>query len=78
MHNGVYKTLEDVIRHYDIIVADYEGGFSPISQKPEVTSNIAKELMFDDLGGGGLGLDTSVDYDDLVNFMKTLSDGYVP
>ena len=75
MHNGVYQTLEDVIRHYDITVATYldDPGFvSQISPQsvPEVTTNIAEELKV------SLGL-TPQEYIDLESFMRTLSDGYV-
>jgi len=64
MHNGVYATLEDVIRHYDIMVAN---GFIT----PEVDRNIASELG---IGSSGLGL-SNQDYIDLGAFMKTLTDG---
>lgn len=66
MHNGVYATLADVIRHYDIQVAN-------LFITPEVNSNIANEL--DPGGFTGLGLQPQ-DYTDLENFMLTLSDGY--
>jgi len=65
MHNGVHATLDDVIRHYDL--------FGDDNITPEVASdNIATEL-----GAGtftGLGLQPQ-DYDDLVSFMRTLTDG---
>jgi len=66
MHNGVYDTLEEVIRHYDIQVSNE-------FIIPEVDSNIAIEL---DAGGfAGLGLQPQ-DYTDLENFMLTLTDGF--
>ncbi|MCP4332250.1 MAG: c-type cytochrome [Gammaproteobacteria bacterium] len=66
MHNGVFATLDDVIQHYDIDVAN---GFST----PEVNANIANEL---DPGGlTGLGLQPQ-DYTDLEAFMLTLTDGF--
>lgn len=67
MHNGAYDTLEQVITHYDIIVADS-------FYTAEVNDNIAAELNpFTDVG---LGL-TPQEITDLVNFMKTLTDGYM-
>jgi cytochrome c peroxidase len=66
MHNGVYATLTEVIRHYDIQIAN---GFVT----PEVNANIANEL---DEGGPGLGLQPD-DYTDLENFMLTLTDGFM-
>lgn len=66
MHNGVYDTLEAVIRHYDIQVSNE-------FIIPEVNSNIAIEL---DAGGfAGLGLQPQ-EYTDLENFMLTLTDGF--
>lgn len=73
MHNGAYKTLKEVITHYDVTVANFELGFSLYS--PEVATNIAKELKLGSLMGLGLSQD---DYDDLENFMNTLSDGFKP
>lgn len=67
MHNGFYTTLEEVVTHYDIVVAN---GF--FTTEVEVGSNIATEL---DVGGTGLGL-TVQETNDLVAFMKTLTDGY--
>jgi len=66
MHNGVYETLEDVVRHYDIQVANE-------FVMPEVNRNIAAELNVGTFTGLGL---TQQDYDDLVAFMNTLTDGY--
>ena len=65
MHNGVHATLEDVVQHYDIDVANE-------FITPEVNRNIASEL-----GAGtfvGLGL-SAQDYSDLVAFMRALTDG---
>lgn len=67
MHNGVYATLEEVIRHYDIQVANE---FPPL---PEVTDNIALELNAGTFVGLGL---QPQDYTNLENFMRTLTDGY--
>jgi cytochrome c peroxidase len=70
MHNGVYSTLEDVIRHYDIIATDS----MPISFQTEVINDIANELNFQlDIP---LGL-SNQNYQDLENFMLTLTDGFM-
>ena len=67
MHNGVYDTLDQVITHYDIIVADS-------LYIAEVNDNIASELNpFTDMG---LGL-SNQEKTDLINFMKTLTDGFM-
>lgn len=82
MHNGIYATLEEVIRHYDITVANYIADPSFVSaispdDVPEVTSNLAEEVLItlgldnDDTDGNGKN-----DYTDLINFMLTLTDGY--
>lgn len=66
MHNGVYETLEQVVTHYDIQVANE-------FIIPEVNRNIASELNAGTFVGLGLSAQDSID---LVNFMKTLTDGY--
>jgi len=67
MHNGVYDTLDEVITHYDIIVADS-------FHIAEVDDNIASELNpFTDMG---LGISPQEKID-LINFMKTLTDRYL-
>ncbi len=72
MHNGAYATLQEVIQHYDISVANYiqEPAFS-FNYEPEVKENIAEEMKTT------LGLDTATDYVDLENFLKTLTDGFM-
>ncbi|MCU7881126.1 MAG: hypothetical protein KZQ66_12810 [Candidatus Thiodiazotropha sp. (ex Lucinoma aequizonata)] len=67
MHDGVYATLEEIVLHYDIQVAN-------LFITPEVNnSTIAAELN----AGTFLGLGLSdQDRADLVNFMKTLTDGH--
>ena len=66
MHNGVYDNLRDVIRHYDITVANE-------FKTPEVNRNIALELNAGTFESLGL---SEQDYLDLIAFMKTLTDGY--
>ena len=65
MHNGVYQTLNQVIQHYDIDVANE-------FVLPEVDRNIATELGFGTFNGLGL---SPQDYLDLEAFMLTLTDG---
>jgi len=67
MHNGAFTTLEKVVQHYDIDVAN-------MFSTPEVNANIANEL---DVGGLGLGLAAPGDYEDLRDFMLTLTDGFM-
>ncbi|MEW8086784.1 MAG: cytochrome c peroxidase [Candidatus Thiodiazotropha endolucinida] len=67
MHNGVYATLEETVLHYDIQVAN-------LFITPEVNDeNIAAEMNAGTFVGLGL---SDQDRADLVNFMKTLTDGY--
>lgn len=68
MHNGVYATLTEVIRHYDITATD---SFLFVA---EVNNDIANELNFQlDIP---LGLSMQ-DYDDLEAFMLALTDGFM-
>jgi cytochrome c peroxidase len=62
LHNGVFKTLEEVVQFYN---KRDSGKFGP----PEVAENMNKEEL------GNLGL-TDQEEADIVAFMKTLSDGY--
>ncbi len=62
MHNGANATLEEVITHYDINIAN---GFVT----PEINANIATELTTP------LNLQPQ-DSIDLKNFMLTLTDGF--
>jgi len=66
MHNGVYETLQEVVTHYDIQVAN-DFIF------PEVNRNIASELNKGTFEGLNL---SEQDYIDLIAFMETLTDGY--
>ena len=70
MHNGIYATLTEVIRHYDITATDS----APINFTTEVINDIALELNFQlDMP---LGLSMQ-DYADLEAFMLTLTDGFM-
>ncbi len=62
MHNGVFKTLKEVVNFYN--TRDTKKW-----PKPEVDENINKDEM------GDLKL-TEQDVDDIIAFMKTLTDGY--
>lgn len=62
-HNGVFKTLEEVMEFYN---SRDSGKFGP----PEVSENVNKEEL------GDLKL-TEQEMSDVVAFMKTLTDGYL-
>lgn len=64
MHNGVFKSLEEVVHFYN--TRDVEDW-----PDPEVSENVNTDEL------GNLGL-TSEEEAAIVAFMKTLSDGYVP
>lgn len=64
MHNGVFKSLEEVVHFYN--TRDVEA-WSP----PEVSMNVNTDEL------GDLGL-TKEEESALVSFLETLSDGYVP
>ena len=63
MHNGVFKTLKEVVHFYN--TRDIE-----VWPAPEVLENVNTAEL------GNLGL-TDTEEDAIVAFMKTLSDGYV-
>ncbi len=63
-HNGYFKTLKEIVQFYN--TRDVEK-WPP----PEVPENVNTEEM------GNLGL-TGQEEDDIVAFMGTLTDGYVP
>lgn len=63
MHNGVFATLKEVVEFYN------ERDVSQRWHKPEVPENVNKDEL------GDLKL-TEREVDDLVAFMKTLTDGY--
>jgi len=65
MHNGLLKTLKDVVHFYN--TRDIPG----LWPAPEVPQNVNTQLL------GNLGL-TSADEDDIVAFMLSFSDGYTP
>lgn len=65
MHNGVLKTLEDVVHFYN--TRDIPGEWPA----PEVPENISSSFV------GDLGL-TPEEEGDIVKFMETLTDGYTP
>lgn len=65
MHNGVFKTLKEVVHFYN--TRDVEGAVWP---DPEVAVNVNTDEL------GRLGL-TDQEEDAIVVFMETLSDGYI-
>jgi cytochrome c peroxidase len=65
LHNGVFKSLKEVVHFYN--TRDVAGDGWPA---PEVTANINKEEL------GNLGL-TEAEENAIVAFIETLSDGYV-
>jgi len=65
MHNGVFATLRDVVDFYN--TRDVNPAWDP----PEVAENVNTMEL------GDLKL-TDQEVDDIVAFMRTLSDGYVP
>jgi cytochrome c peroxidase len=66
LHNGTFKSLKDVVRFYNRRDKTPEQ-FGP----PEVVENVNREEL------GHLGL-TDADEDDVVAFLETLSDGFIP
>jgi cytochrome c peroxidase len=64
MHNGVFKSLKEVVHFYN--TRDVE-----VWPPPEVSDNVNTDEL------GDLGL-TDAEEDAIVAFMKTLTDGYVP
>lgn len=65
MHNGVFATLREVVQFYNSRDVD------PAWPPPEVPENVNKMEL------GNLQL-TDAEVDDIVAFLRTLSDGYVP
>jgi cytochrome c peroxidase len=100
MHNGVFKSLKDVVHFYNKrnIAVDTSGkevafdlrkgapsGYNPLFAPPEVLDNVqnvtgvppSQATSATESNGqvGNLQLSTQQE-DDLVNFLKILSDGY--
>lgn len=65
MHNGLLKTLKDVVHFYN--TRDIPG----LWPAPEVPQNVETQLL------GNLGL-TDAEENDIVAFMLTFTDGYTP
>ena len=65
MHNGVFKTLQEVVEFYNTRDTDSKWA------QAEVAENVNKDEL------GDLQL-TKQDIDDMIAFMKTLTDGYQP
>ncbi len=71
MHNGVFKSLEEVVHFYNTRDVPEEG-WPP----PEVDRNVNREI-FEGVPLGNLELDEEAE-DATVAFLKTLSDGFLP
>ncbi len=75
-HNGHFKSLKEIVHFYNTrdILPVCSGGDTPgvdCWPAPEVADNVNVEEL------GNLGL-TDQEEDDIVAFLKTLSDGYLP
>jgi len=81
MHNGYFKTLRGVVNFYNTrdekprCTSNWLTEAQALQQgcwpAPEITTNVNQNEL------GHLGL-TAQEEDDLVAFLKTLTDGYVP
>jgi len=69
MHNGVFKSLEEVVHFYNTRDVDGAGWNGVPWADPEVPENVNTDEL------GNLGL-TDEEEDALVAFLETLSDGY--
>jgi len=70
-HNGYFKSLEEIVHYYntrDLVGADWKG-------EPWPAPEYMETMNTDELGDLGL---TELEEEALVEFMKTLSDGYKP
>jgi cytochrome c peroxidase len=66
LHNGVFKSVKDVVRFYNL---------RDVTRDKYLLPDVKANINRDDLGNLGL---TSEEEDDIVAFLETLSDGYVP
>jgi cytochrome c peroxidase len=70
MHNGVFKTLEEIVHFYNTRDVPDEG-WPP----PEVDRNVNRDIL-EGVPLGNLELDQEAE-DAIVAFLKTLNDGYL-
>lgn len=70
-HNGFFKSLEEIVHFYNTRDVP-EAGWPP----PEVPENVNRDLL-EGVPLGNLGLDEEAEAA-IVEFLKTLTDGYVP
>jgi cytochrome c peroxidase len=79
-HNGYFKSLKGIVHFYNTrdVLSQCPNGYTEAQAlaadcwpPPEVAGTVNREEL------GNLGL-TSAEEDDIVAFLKTLSDGYVP
>lgn len=66
LHNGVFKSVKDVVRFYNM---------RDVTKDKYLLPDVKANINHDDLGNLGL---TPSEEDDIVAFLETLSDGYVP
>jgi cytochrome c peroxidase len=66
LHNGVFKSVKDVVRFYNL---------RDVTKDKYLLPDVKANINRDDLGNLGL---TPAEEDDIVAFLETLSDGYVP
>jgi cytochrome c peroxidase len=84
-HNGAVRSLDDAVRFYaerDSRPQDWYRQDSGVPAKfddlpPQYWANVDSQVPFGQLRGGAAAL-TAADVADIVAFLKTLSDGYVP
>ena len=69
MHNGVFKTLEEVVHFYNTRDVPEEG-WPP----PEIDRNVNRDIL-EGVPLGNLELDAEAE-EATVEFLKTLSDGF--
>ena len=69
MHNGIFKDLKTVVHFYN--TRDVEGAINPETGEPWRAAEVPATVNHEELGDLGL---TPEEEDDIVAFMKTLSD----
>ncbi|XQU73417.1 Cytochrome-c peroxidase [Cupriavidus sp. H18C2] len=87
MHNGVFRSLEEVVRFYntrdtapqDWYPRDAQGRVAKFNDLPaRYRANIDGQMPLDKRRAGSPPPMTDQEMQDLVAFLKTLTDGYVP
>ncbi|GJG93059.1 cytochrome-c peroxidase [Cupriavidus pauculus] len=87
MHNGVFKSLEDVVRFYNTrdtapekwYPRDARGKVNKFDDLPaKYRANLDEQMPLDQRRAGSQTPMTDQEMQDLVAFLNTLTDGYVP